>query len=695
MRKYAIICFILIAALLTGCSGEANIPGETDTSEPSVKTGTPASSPEASDPASVEHGPSSATPEPAVSETPSVTGGPDQTKITFTDKTLESIIRSILKKPDGDIYANELETITELYVWGNSTTPDEDYEAVKYPVKERQNSGKGTIYSLEDIVHLKNLKHLTLVSQKIWDFKPIAQLKELESLNISDNGISDFSFIKGLTKLKSLNISYNSLPTLDQVTVLPDLEKLDISYNNISSINGLEKLANLKVLIIDQGWANDKSRITDITPLKNMKELEVLSLEANRVADLTPISNKTKLRALNLCQNKLKNIDALSGLVNMEDLDLTWNEIGDISPLASMKKLKTLWIDFDMVRNKSLLRQFPELKNVNFDWNKVPYPYSIGKEFAQEGIDTGNHANRSPVGFDGSALYLVYFSYGDLPHPELVRIDISTGMTQGISGYITAQMSSMTGEAEGGYIDEEVYSLNIYKGKLYYYSIGNNASEAEPVEWGYYPGSDIAGLTRMNPDGSDRVYLTTENCSYINIKNDMIYFLNDDYLPSSMDLDGSNQAVLVGKRCKFLYATDDRLYYIPQEEEGLLSMRLDSRYEETVISGVVDCPVILDDAIYYIDGNGNICKYRFDTGSAGIIKQCSAKCLNMNNRYIFYSDGNCLYRMDHSGGSEQVIHEIGLWRLYVVGDYVFFFDGNGLVKIRDDGTEYVEYYEFF
>jgi len=702
MRRVAIICFILITALLTGCGSEAKIPGETDTPGPSVKTETPASSPEASEPVPVRPettpatpGPTSATPEPSVTDTPSVTNEPDQTKISFTDKTLENIIRTILDKPDGDIYAHELESITELYVWGSSTTPEEGYEAVSYPGKERRYNGIGTIYSLEDIVHLKNLKHLTLVKQKIWDFKPVGQLKELESLNISDNGISDFSFLKDLKKLKSLNISYNSLPVLEQVTGLTNLEKLDISYNGISSINGLEKLDKLKVLIIDQGWADDKSRISDLSPLRNMKDLEILSLEANRVADLTPISDKKNLRALNLCQNRLENVEALSGLVNMETLDLTWNPVNDISPLTSMTKLKTLRIDFDGIWNTYLLRQFPELKNVNFDWNKVPYKYSIGKEFAQTGIDPGNHANWSPVGFDGSALYFVYFSYGDLPHPELIRVDIGTGRMQGISGTITAQMSSMSGAAEGGYIDEEVYSLNIYKGKLYYYSIGNNASEAEPVEWGYYPGSDIAGLTRMNPDGSERVYLTTESCSYVNIKNDKIYYLNEDNLPSCMDLDGRNQVVLVSKRCKFLYATDNRLYYIPVEEEGLLAMSFDSRNEETVISGAVSSPIILDDAIYYINGNGNICKYSFGTRSVSIIKQSNAKCLNMNYRYIFYSDGNYLYRMDHNGGNEQVIYEVGLWRLYVVGDYVFFYDGNGLVKIRDDGSEYVEYYEFY
>lgn len=688
MKKGVFLTVLIILIILfAGCSEQASKPEEPENTIPGIENNTsmPTYTPKPSNDTSA-----------SPSEIPSNTPEPETNIIDFYDEGLETIVRNIINKPEGDIFENELDGITEIFAMGDYITPEKNYPTVCYPPNPRTYKVNGSIKSLKDIANFKNLKHLTLVYQNIKDFTPLADLKELESLNISDNKISDISFVKGMKKLKSLNVSYNKLTDLSQIASLTNLKELDISNNKINDIKGLEKLVNLNMLLSDQNWTDDTSRIRDISPLKDMKKLEILSLEANRIADFNPISGLDGIKALSLCQNDIHNIEPLSSLLNMESLDLSWNDINDIRPLTGMKKLKKLKIDYDMVSNKALLRQLPELTDVNFEWNKIPYPYTIGIEFAQDGIDPGNHANQSPVGFDGSSLYLLDIVYGDLPHPRLVKVDLETGEYQNMSGQITEQMNRISGASTGGWINEEVSSLNIYKGKLYYYGIGHNNDEADVLEMGYYPGGDVIGFTRMNLDGSGREIITTEHCRYINIKNDKIYYLNENSLPSRMELDGSNPEVLVSEPCKFLYATDHKMFYCYSgAEAGLMAKSLDDLTDQEIINEEVDSPIILKDAIYYLNNKGNICKYKYSTGSTQVIKECNAHSLNMNYRYIFFAEESNIFRMDYDGNNACIISENGTRDLFVVGDYLFYYFGGGLTKIKYDGSEYTEYYEYY
>jgi len=680
---------IVLIILFAGCSEEANKPKEPENTIPGIENNTDMPMP------TYTPAPSHNTPAPP-SAIPSDTSKPKAERIEFYDEGLEIIVRNIINKPEGDIFENELEGITDIHAIGDNITSSENYPAVHYPQDPRTYKVNGSIQSLKDIAHFKNLKQLTLVYQSINDFAPLAELKNLETLNISDNKISDLAFLKGMKKLKSLNVSYNKLTEISGIASLKNLEELDISYNKINDIKGIEKLTNLKILLLNQSWTDDTSRVRDISPLIDMKKLEILSLESNRIADFSPISSLDRIKVLNLCQNRINNIEPLSSLINMESLDLSWNDISDIRPLIGMKKLKKLKIDYDMVVNKALLRQLPELTDVNFEWHKIPYPYTIGIEFAQEGIDPGNHTNQSPVGFDGSYLYLLDIVYGDLPHPRLVKVDLETGEYQNMSGQITEQMNRISGASVGGWINEEVYSLNIYKGKLYFYGIGHNNDEADALEWGYYPGGDVIGFTRMNLDGSDREIIATELCRYVNIKNDKIYYLDENSLPSRMELDGSNPEVLVNEPCKFLYATDEMLYYCYSgAEAGLMAKSLKDLTDQIIINEEVNSPIILKDAIFYLNNKGNICKYEYSTGTTRVINECNAYCLNMSYRYIFYADDSNIYRMDHDGNNALTISSNGSSDLFVIGDYLFYYYGGGLTKIKDDGSEYTEYYEYY
>ena len=76
-----------------------------------------------------------------------------------------------------------------------------------------------------------------------------------------------------------------------------------------------------------------------------------------------------------------------------------------------------------------------------------------------------------------------------------------------------------------------------------------------------------------------------------------------------MELDGSKQEVLVNEPCKFLYATDEKLYYCYSgAEAGLMAKSLNDITDQIIINEEVNSPIILKNAIFYLNNKGNICR---------------------------------------------------------------------------------------
>jgi len=140
--------------------------------------------------------------------------------VTFPDANLEAAIRVAIQKPDGDIYASDLEGLTELFAVGRE------------------------IENLEGLEYCTNLTLLNLgttgeTSNSIADISPLTELTSLTSLGLGDNQISDISALASLTSLTSLGLRYNQISDISELASLTALTSLDLSYNQISDISPL------------------------------------------------------------------------------------------------------------------------------------------------------------------------------------------------------------------------------------------------------------------------------------------------------------------------------------------------------------------------------------------------------------------------------------------------------------------------
>jgi len=165
-----------------------------------------------------------------------VSANPDL-KVEFPDGVLDSVIRNLIDKPDGEIRASQLLTIDSL-----------DASALQI----------GDISGLE---YCSNIQYLRLQSNQIVDIGPLANLIHLEWLSLYANQISDISPLADITSL----------------------ELLFLGDNQIEDIAALANKPNLRELALDG------NQISDIGPLANLTAIQSILLSGNNIADIGPL----------------------------------------------------------------------------------------------------------------------------------------------------------------------------------------------------------------------------------------------------------------------------------------------------------------------------------------------------------------------------------------------------------------------
>ncbi len=292
--------------------------------------------------------------------------------IVWEDKAFESMIRTYLGKPQGDIYWSEVWDITELYIMGNYIL-DKNEELLSKSINadkhylyktDRQDwviveeSDQGQIHILNDIQYFISIKQLYVTYNQVEDIYSLEKMNGLTVLNLTNNNIIDISALNGLTNLTELwlsNNNINDISVLKELTMLSmlhlgycyfseidalsgliNLSSLSLESNNISDINDLTNLINLTNLSLDP------NNINDISVLQNFTNLSWLTLDKNNISDISALQNLTKLETLCLAGNNIDNIDMLQNLTNLEYLTLDENDISDVSALQDLTKLEVL-----------------------------------------------------------------------------------------------------------------------------------------------------------------------------------------------------------------------------------------------------------------------------------------------------------------------------------------------------------------
>jgi hypothetical protein len=194
------------------------------------------------------------------------------------------------------------EDYVESTVENDVLFPDPNLEAA---IREAINKPEGVIYA----ANLEDLTYFGVSQKGIKDINGLEYCTNLQRLYLGMNQISDVSPLVGLTNLQDLDLGYNQISDVSPLAGLANLQYLGLGNNQISDLSPLARLTNLQQLVLEA------NQISDLSPLAGLTKLQDLRLNGNQILDVSPLSELTNLQWLDLSSNDIiLDLSPLAGL---------------------------------------------------------------------------------------------------------------------------------------------------------------------------------------------------------------------------------------------------------------------------------------------------------------------------------------------------------------------------------------------
>ena len=257
--------------------------------------------------------------------------------ITFSDSNFESLIRSTLSKPTGDITDTDMETITTLEGGGWNIS---DISGIEYCSNLTSLSLWGNqIVGIDELLSLTNLNWVDLSNNQITNINALVQNTDIgsgDTVYLIGNPLSTTAiafipqleargvtvFFDGGTVVTFSDTNFEAL--IRSTLSKPTGDITDADMETITSLNG-------------GGW-----NISDISGIEYCSNLTSLSLWGNQIIDISDLIGLANLNWIDLSNNQVISINALiqnSGIGNGDIVYLTNNPLTSAS-IAYIQDLK-------------------------------------------------------------------------------------------------------------------------------------------------------------------------------------------------------------------------------------------------------------------------------------------------------------------------------------------------------------------
>ena len=291
----------------------------------------------------------------------------------FNDEALESMIRSAMNIPEGDILVSDALEVRELdfQMDGNDWT-------------------KPRIHNLDALKYFTNLTYLNLG----WavqneencfadvDISALSALTNLEFLQMACVNISDISALSGMTSLKNLSVwGGKGLEDISVLANLTNLEVVELKNNLISDITPLAGLTNLYYIDVSDNL------IADLSPLAGLTKLTELYVTDNPVRDYTPlsgiVSNLEKRDFEPVAQPQPINFrdtvleQKIRAILNIPTGDITINDTEAVTELYLGNQAQGAIPDEAKISDISALKYFPNLFKLDIYFNNIQWIHGI------------------------------------------------------------------------------------------------------------------------------------------------------------------------------------------------------------------------------------------------------------------------------------------------------------------------------
>lgn len=286
-------------------------------------------------------------------------------EVTFTDSAVETAVRTILSKAEGEpVMTDEMWALTTLEL--GSDVLDLSDLSICHGLTSLTLTGAYGV-DLSVLASLTSLESLSLsnCSVSTSGLEAIASLPNLTSLHLTGCALADISPLSAATGLETLDLSDNVLTDVSALSALPSLVDVDLSGNTIGSISSLAAAAGLQRLDVSD------NQVVSLTPLSNKSSLTELIASNNQIADVSPLGTCPALTTVDISHNAVTDVSALAGLTALVELRADYNSLTALPDFSAAQALARLSVSNNTISDVSGLSGLPVLNYVNLDYNQV------------------------------------------------------------------------------------------------------------------------------------------------------------------------------------------------------------------------------------------------------------------------------------------------------------------------------------
>lgn len=303
----------------------------------------------------------------------------DPQPVTFQSDLIASAVRQELGIDEtAPIFEDDLDRVTQLLITGNSVFSGNLYDYT-WSALYVTPAETGTIFTLDDILKLKNLTTLGLAGQQITDISVLAQTN-IVTLVLCDNKIMDLSPLSGMKCLSELYLSDNPISDIEALRETPTLTLLDISDTFVTDLSPLAG-SKIQTLYLFHTPVQDYSVLSGLSWLQalhasrldadgiavccRLNQLEALTLsDSPALSSLDALTGMTGLLFLDIAGDAVATLDGVECFQNLTYLCMTGTLITDLSPLTSLSSITGVHIAGLSIDDYSVLLQIPSLERV-------------------------------------------------------------------------------------------------------------------------------------------------------------------------------------------------------------------------------------------------------------------------------------------------------------------------------------------
>ena len=302
---------------------------------------------------------------------------------TFACPLIEQAVRQTLDiGADTPVTQKDLERVTSLLICGDKvydSWEDHHISGTHDYLLGVQETSVGTVDTLADIAHMKNLTELALYNQQIVNLAPLKGLR-LTKLGLGGNRIVDLSVLQDCGPITELVLTGNPISDISPLAELNTLQSLDLSDTRVVSIEPLSGLP-LSFLSLIETSVQDYSpltrlsqlvwlRLSDLNPDQaavcgELLRLQDLTMYRCGVSDLSMLKELTDLSFLDLMDNNVSGISTIGYFPKLEGLGLEGNPVSDLSALSELKKLQYVNLAGVAADDYAVLARLPALRTID------------------------------------------------------------------------------------------------------------------------------------------------------------------------------------------------------------------------------------------------------------------------------------------------------------------------------------------